>query len=87
MQWTDFSNLTAAQRTKLAEFAAIGVALGGQQPNPNPNTSSVTYSQAKAAMVFFKELNTLVGPAVDGARFVIKKSQKQALIDLDSANP
>lgn len=85
MQWTDFSNLTNAQRTKLAEFAVIGAALTG--PTSNPSTAGVTYSQAKTARAFAKEVQTLVGPALAGALFVIKKTQEQAVTDFDTANP
>lgn len=87
MQWSDFSNLTPAQRAKLAEFAAIGTVMGGLQPTPNPDTSAVTYSQAKQAQAFLRELHTLVGPVVTAARFVIQKGRDKALSDFDSANP
>lgn len=87
MQWTDFGNLTNAQRTKLMEFAAIGTAMGGPQGNQNPNTSAVTYSQAKAVVLWMKELNDLVGPAIIGAKHVVAKGQKQAIDIFDQANP
>jgi hypothetical protein len=87
MQWTDFSNLTNAQRTKLAEFATIGTSLGGATPNLNPDISGVTYSQAKQVLAFAREAHTLVGPAVVGANYVMKKAQEQAVKDFDTANP
>lgn len=87
MTWDDFANLSAGQKAKLQQFAAIGNALGGVRPTPNPDISAVTYSQAKQAEVFLRDLYTLVGPAIQGAKYVREKSRETALSTFDQQNP
>lgn len=87
MTWDEFASLTAAQKNKLAQFAAIGAALGGAGPNPNPDISMVNYSQAKAAEAWLRELHSLVGPAAEGVKHVRRKAREAALAALEAANP
>ena len=87
--WSQLTFLTGPQQTKAAQFAAIGeaVALWRAGNGPVPDTSAVTYSQAKAAESVLKDLGSLVGPAQLGIRFMREKSQNQALADYEAANP
>jgi hypothetical protein len=85
MTWDDFNNLTAAQKTKAAQFAAIGNAL--RPGAPPPDTSMVTYSQAKAALALVQDIKDLVEPALRGAQYVRTVGQNQAVASFDQANP
>lgn len=80
MNWTDFSNLTASQRTKLAEFAVVGSAM-------SPNFSGVTKAQARGAKNFMIELNTLVQPAMQGISRTIQHYNNALVAADDAANP
>jgi hypothetical protein len=84
MIWDDFNNLTAGQKAKAAQFAAIGEALAA---GTAPDLSSVTYSQAKAADLILRDMQTLVGPAIAGIKYVKKVSQAEAIAAFDAANP
>lgn len=87
--WSQLTFLTAGQQTKAAQFADIGQqwALYQAGKGPLPDLSPVTYSQAKAAEGLMKDLGSLVGPCQIGIRYVREVVQKQALADLESANP
>ena len=90
--WDQLAFLSPAQQAKAAQFAVIGTALNTRpspgNPNPPPvDTSTVTYSQAKAARALLADLQALVGPAVIGINYVIKKGQDDAATAFDQANP
>lgn len=86
MIWNDFNStfLTNAQKTKAAEFAAIGEAL---KTNPNPDISGVTYSQMRSAEAKMRELQTLIGPAMRGLKHVKDKMEADAVQTYKNANP
>lgn len=87
--WSQLTFLTAGQQSKAADFAAIGAAfvLFQQGKGPAPDTSAVTYSQAKAAEALLRDLITLVGPAQAGIKYVREQSQKAALAANEVSNP
>ena len=87
--WSQLTFLTTNQQTKLAEFAAIGSALGAWRAGkgPAPNISGVTYSQAKAGDAALRDLGSLIGPAKVGIEYIRQLKRDQALVDFDAANP
>ena len=89
MTWDDFANLSAAQKNKAAQFAAIGqaVQLYRRGGGPLPDISAVTQSQAKAARAIFDDMQALVGPASIGVAWVIQKNYEAQLAAYEQANP
>ena len=78
--WADLP-LTPAQRMAMRYFASI-VPRG--EPKPIP---AYTHSQAKAAAVFLREVEDLVRPALDGARYTMEYHRQKAIENFEAANP
>jgi hypothetical protein len=71
MTYDDFSNLTAAQRTKLNQFTAIGQALRQTAPGgPPPDISMVNDQQAKSAANYLTDVYDLTRLTEQGVRYV-----------------
>lgn len=87
--WNQLTFLTAAQQTKAADFASIGIAwaLWKNNEGPKPDLSAVTQSQAKAADVLLRSLIDLVGPAQAGIKYARSEFETQALAAFQAANP
>lgn len=85
MQWSDFSNLTPVQRNFFAQMEALGNSLR-QRPPPNP-VPTHTLAQAKRAVDFLNEVNALIRPAIEGARYTAKFHRKVHAQSLEDANP
>lgn len=84
--------LTAGQKSKLSQFAAIGISKRnatrpGAGGSTNPDISGVTLGQAKDVMLFGRDLNTLMGPAIEGAQHVRQKKREDAAQAVDDASP
>jgi hypothetical protein len=85
LTWDQFGNLglTAGQKTKLAQAAAIGNSLRSS----DPDTSALTLSQAKAIRLFIIDVNTLLGPAWQGVQYIREKTMRDAAKAADDASP
>lgn len=86
------SNLgfTAGQMTKLQQFIDIGTqrrnaTRPGGGGTLTPDISMVNLVQAKALDQFLRELNTLLGPASEGAKYVWQKLKDDAAKAVDDA--
>lgn len=80
MTLNDISTLTAPQK-------AILTALGQITDAQSAGTSTVTYSQAKAARAFVLSVHTLFAPILRGIQLRIEAGQASALAAFDQANP
>ena len=82
LTWTDMP-LTANQRTKMLELEAIGIA----SRTESPDISGVTYSQVKASIGWFKDVDDLLRMARAGAEYVKRVRQAERDAAYEAANP
>ncbi len=87
--WSQLTFLTANQQTKAAQFASIGqaCALWKSGKGPQPDTSAVTYPQARGADLILRDLGSLVGPAKVGIQYVMELHAAEVKAADDAANP
>lgn len=87
--WSQLTFLTGPQQAIAAQFETYGKALSAWKGSgsPKPSQGTLTYSQAKAAEKLFKDLGTLLSPALLGIREVKDNATAQAVSDFDAANP
>jgi hypothetical protein len=91
-----FANLglTAGQKTKLQQLSDIGTARrNASRRNPEdpitgnltPDISAVNLVQAKSAERFLRDIHTLLGPIMEGAKYVREKLMEDAAKAVDDA--
>lgn len=84
--------LTTGQKTKLQQCSDIGTSLRnatkpGAGGSNTPDISLVTLAQAKAVNNFMRDVNTLLGPMSEGAKYVRDKILSDASKATDAASP
>lgn len=76
--------LTAAQKNKLAQAEALGLAIGRRE---RPDTSGVTATQAKQIRNFVRDMRERLDPALLCAEYIIRKLKEDAAKSADDAVP
>ncbi len=83
--------LSTGQKNKLQASADIGQALraarNASQPPSSVDTSAVTLAQAKAIENFIRDVNTLLGPMMEAAKYIRQKNMVDAAQTSDDATP
>ncbi len=85
--------LSAGQKSKLTAAGVIGDTLR-QMRSPRPgqdvpvlDLSPVTLAQAKAIDNFIRDVNTLLGPMQEAAKYIIQKNKDDAAASADAGTP
>ena len=86
LTWDQIGNLglTTAQKNKLAQAEALGLAIGRRE---RPDTSGVTAAQAKQIRNFVNDMRQRLDPAMLCAEHVIRDVRENAAKTADDAVP
>lgn len=86
LTWDQIGNLglTTAQKNKLAQAEALGVAIARRE---RPDTSGVTAAQAKQIRNFVNDMRQRLEPAMLAADYIIRKMREDAARAADDAVP
>lgn len=85
--WSEFTFLSAAQRTALQGFADLGAQVKGPPNGETGPTPSPTFSQTKTADVGFLPYEDLFKVTRRGIRYAMAFYRRKAVKDFEDANP
>lgn len=92
LTWAEMTFLTQAQRTAMQQLSDLGATIQGSL-GPGEGLGQIstvpplTMSNTKRSDEFVKDMQKMLEPTIKGVRYSLAYYRKQALDELNAANP